>query len=265
MIDNESEYRRMFGVEQKLWWYVTLHRKILGQIESRFGGFHPDLNILDAACGTGGLLSALKEKGYYNCSGFDYSPHAVSFSRKRGLDVAHGDLKRADAFRPGETYDVICCQDALYFLSDAEIMATLDVFRRRLRKGGIVLINIHAFQVFAGTHDIAVGSTRRFTLGDFRKYAPESGLQIVHQTYWPFFLSLPILLVRTWQRIRMQKGDYKTVHPDSDVRYPGDFVNSILEGVMRLEEWLIPSAPFGSSLFMVLEAGNATSQSGDPR
>ncbi len=265
MIDNESEYRRMFEVERKLWWYVTLHRKILGQIESRFGGFHPGLSILDAACGTGGLLSALKERGYHNCSGFDYSSHAVSFSRKRGLDVAHGDLKRAGAFRPGESYDVICCQDALYFLSDAEIIATLDVFRRRLHKGGIVLINIHAFQAFAGTHDIAVGSTRRFTLGDFRKYAAESGLQIVHQTYWPFFLSLPILLVRTWQRIRMRKEDYETAPPDSDVRYPGDLVNNTLNGLMRLEESLIPSAPFGSSLFMVLEAGYVTSPSGGPR
>ncbi len=258
MIDNESEYRRMFGVEQKLWWYVTLHRKILRQIESRFGGFHPDLNILDAACGTGGLLSVLKDRGYRHCSGFDYSPHAVSFSRKRGLDVEHGDLKNPDAFRPGEYYDVICCQDALYFLSDAEIIATLDIFRRRLRKGGIIIVNIHAFQAFAGTHDIAVGSTRRFTLADFRKYTAESRLQIVYQTYWPFLLSLPILLVRTWQRIRMRKGDYETAPPDSDVSYPGDAVNNILKGLMRLEESLLPSAPFGSSLFMVLRGG------GDP-
>lgn len=252
MIDNESEYRRMFEVEQKLWWYVTLHRKILGRIESRFGGFQPDLRILDAACGTGGLLSVFKEKGYRRCSGFDYSSHAVAFSKKRGLDAEHGDLRKAEAFRPGESYDVICCQDALYFLSDAEIAAALDVFRRRLRKGGIVLINIHAFQAFAGTHDMAVGSTRRFTLGDFRKYAAESRLKIVYHTYWPFFLSLPILLVRTWQRFRIKKGDYSTVSPDSDVSYPGDFVNNILKGLMRLEESLIPSAPFGSSLFMVL-------------
>ncbi len=252
MIDNESEYRRMFEVERKLWWYVTLHRKILRQIENRFGRFDPGLRILDAACGTGGLLSALKEKGYRHCAGFDYSPHAVSFSHKRGLDVERGDLKKADAFRPGESYDVICCQDALYFLSDAEIAATLGVFRQRLRKGGLLLINIHAFQAFAGTHDIAVGSTRRFTLGDFRKYAAASGLQIVQHTYWPFLLSLPILLVRTWQRFRMRKGDYNSVHPGSDVSYPGDLVNNILKGAMRLEESLIPAAPFGSSLFMVL-------------
>lgn len=255
MIDNESEYRQMFEVERKLWWYVTLHRKIFYQIESRFGGFNPDLRILDAACGTGGLLSALKEKGYRLCSGFDYSPHAVSFSHKRDLDVEHGDLKKADTFRPGESYDVICCQDALYFLSDTEIITTLNVFRQRLRKGGIVLINIHAFQAFAGTHDIAVGSTRRFTLDDFRKYSAEAGLHIVHQTYWPFLLSLPILLVRMWQRFRMRKGDYNSVHPGSDVSYPGDFINNILKGIMRLEESLIPSAPFGSSLFMVLRDG----------
>lgn len=254
MIHNESEYQRMYETERKLWWYLTLHKRVLDQIEKNFNGFHSGLKILDAACGTGGLLSVLKEKGYPNASGFDYSPYAVSFSLKRGLDVGPGDLRNAGSFRPGISYDVICCNDALYFLSDEEIVSLLKIFRSRLAEGGILLINIHAFQAFAGTHDVAVGSSRRFTLRDFKSYTAQAGLKIVHHTYWPFFLSLPILLVRSWQRFRLRTGAYRSEQPGSDVSYPGDLINGILHGVTRFEQWLLPSAPFGSSLFMTLKA-----------
>lgn len=79
MIDNEEEYRRMFEVEQKLWWYGRLHRMVLKNIRQQFED--RQIRILDAACGTGGLLSYLHAKGYKNCSGFDASAHAVKFSK----------------------------------------------------------------------------------------------------------------------------------------------------------------------------------------
>lgn len=248
MIDNEDEYRRMFEVEQKLWWYDRLHRMVISRIQKNFKS--KNLDILDAACGTGGLLDKLLSQGYQQASGFDASPFAVKFSRKRGLNVENGDLKNVDAFKPGTSYDVICCNDALYFLSDSEIVTALKAFRKRLNANGIILINIHAFRVFEGTHDVAVGSNRRFTLSDFKGYTENAGLAITRNTYWPFLLSAPILAMRTWQRYRLRKGAYQTTVPTSDVKYPGDLINGTLNALMRIEETLIPSAPFGSSLFM---------------
>jgi len=252
MIDNEEEYRRMYEVERKLWWYKSLHGRVVEEIQRHFGGFRPDLKILDAACGTGGLLSVLKDKGYSGASGFDYSRHAVAFSARRGLDVDSGDLRNIRAFRPGDTYDVICCNDALYFLTDQEITEALTVFGERLHPGGVLLINIHAFNQFAGTHDLAVGSTRRFTFNDFRQYARDAGLQVKYRTYWPFLLSLPILVVRTWQRMRIRSGALGAETPGSDVSYPGDFTNGLLSSVTSLEKKVLRRAPFGSSLFMVM-------------
>lgn len=253
MIDNRAEYERMYDVERSLWWYQSLHGRILHHIQKHFGSPAPDLKILDAACGTGGFLSYLREKGYSHLAGFDYSRHAIEFSQERGLDVEFGDLKKVEDFRPQQYYDVIVCNDALYFLTDEEIEKTLAVFRERLTPDGLLLINIHAFNAFAGTHDVAVGSTRRFTLADFQHFAHAAHLRTAYHTYWPFLLSLPILAVRQWQRYQLRQGKVAPQTVESDVRYPGDLINGTLRLVTQMEQTVLPSAPFGSSLFLVFQ------------
>jgi SAM-dependent methyltransferase len=251
MIENRAEYQSMYDVEQKLWWYQILHERVLDQIRKNFKK-NKQISILDAACGTGGLLSFLYENDYQYITGFDYSQYAIEFSKERNLDVSFGDLKNVDAFRKEETYDVICCNDALYFLSDQEISNALSVFKKRLKTNGIILINIHAHEAFSGTHDVAVGSSRRFVLDDFKSYAKTAGLKIDYNTYWPFFLSLPIWAVRKWQRYQMRLGKTDSAELHSDVSYPGDFVNGILKTITEMEGIFLPTAPFGSSLFLVL-------------
>lgn len=253
MIDNRLEYQRMYETERKLWWYQILHGKVLAQIRAHFKAQAADLKLLDAACGTGGLMSFLKENGYTNLRGFDYSRHAIDFSRERGLDVSFGDLRHVDAFQPEETFDIITCNDALYFLTDDEIVGALTAFKSRLNRAGLILINIHAFEAFSGTHDLAVGSSRRFKLDQFETFCKAAGLRISYSTYWPFALSLPILVVRQWQNYRIRKQKINVEELDSDVEYPGDAVNSILKTITKAESSIFKKAPFGSSLFMRIQ------------
>jgi SAM-dependent methyltransferase len=256
MIGNRLEYERMFEVERTLWWYQVLHEKVLNQLKRHFGKDNKNLRILDAACGTGGLLSFLKDAGYGNLVGFDYSQDAIDFSRQRSLNVGFGDLKNVSAFQPDETFDVICCNDALYFLTDSEIISALTAFKKKLNANGLIIINIHAFEAFSGTHDLAVGSFRRFKLDQFMHYATAAGLNIDRNTYWPFALSLPILAVRQWQNHRIRKQQIDVDQLDSDVKFPGQMINSILKAITKTEQLLIPRAPFGSSLFLVMNSKN---------
>lgn len=253
MIDNRLEYQRMYETERKLWWYQILHGKVLGQIRKHFRAMDPDLKILDAACGTGGLMSFLKENGYSNLRGFDYSQHAIDFSNERGLNVVFGDLRNVGAFEPGETFDIITCNDALYFLNDEEIIRALTAFKTRLNRNGLIIINIHAFEAFSGTHDLAVGSSRRFKLEQFQAFGQAAGLRMGYNTYWPFALSLPILLVRQWQNYQIRKKKINIDHLDSDVEYPGDTVNAVLKAITKTESSILGKAPFGSSLFMTFQ------------
>ncbi len=252
MVNNRAEYERMHNLEGSLWWYQILHEKILRRIRRRFAPADKP-TILDAACGTGGLISYLNQRGFSSICGFDYSSHAVEFSQSRGLDVSFGDLRKVSAFRPEIKYDVVICNDALYFLTDREIETALADFKAKLRPNGLLLINIHAHEAFSGTHDVAVGSTRRFVLADFSGYAQAAGLRIKYYTYWPFALSLPIWVVRQWQKRQLRHGKIDVQTLESDVQYPGDFLNATLRFITRTEQVVLPRAPFGSSLFMVLE------------
>jgi hypothetical protein len=141
----------------------------------------------------------------------------------------------------------------LYFLTDEEIIKALLIFKKRLKPNGLILINIHAHEAFSGTHDVAVGSSRRFVLNDFKSYAKAANLQVEYTTYWPFFLSLPIWAVRKWQRYQMHSGKINGAELHSDVSYPGDFINGILKTITEMEGVFLPMAPFGSSLFLVLK------------
>ena len=81
MIDKFEEYEKMAFVETKLWWYKILHEKVLNAfINNKIA---KENLILDFGCGTGGLLEALKNAGYYNVTGLDTSDFAIDFCKKK--------------------------------------------------------------------------------------------------------------------------------------------------------------------------------------
>ncbi|HYV05961.1 MAG TPA: class I SAM-dependent methyltransferase, partial [Blastocatellia bacterium] len=83
----EEEYRAMFDVEERLWWYEGM-RAITATILDHL---KPQLNggrLLDVGCGTGFSMKWLRER--FNSSaafGVDVSEHATEFWRKTGLDT----------------------------------------------------------------------------------------------------------------------------------------------------------------------------------
>ncbi|WP_460672350.1 class I SAM-dependent DNA methyltransferase [Larkinella ripae] len=239
----------MYQVERKLWWYRILHHKVIQQIQAYF----PDtkaIHILDAGCGTGGLLDSLRQAGYANTVGFDASPDAVSFSRERKIAVELHDLRAIAAFRPGETFDVIVCDDVLYFFDDEQIRRILSGFRQRLRPGGIFISNNNAFPALRGTHDIALTISRRFVKPELVRFARQSGFSLQRIFYWNFLLTMPIWLVRKGQLLRWRLRPEQPVQ--SDVRMPPSWLNDLLFRLIEREERLIPTPPFGSSLFTVM-------------
>ena len=90
MLNRQQEYQKMSVVESNHWWYKTLHKLVL---ESLFEYIpDKDSNILDAGCGSGGLITFLNSNKYKNIKGFDLSDDAVSLSKEKKLNVVHGDI-----------------------------------------------------------------------------------------------------------------------------------------------------------------------------
>jgi 2-polyprenyl-3-methyl-5-hydroxy-6-metoxy-1,4-benzoquinol methylase len=174
LLINYQEYLAMYKVEDTLWWYQVLHDRVVEEVKS-LPGF-PHLKVLDAGCGTGGLMSRLKMEGVTDIQGFDFNADAVAFSRSRGLEVHQADIRN---FSLG-TFDVVISNDVLYQMDDHELLSAMDSLCSALHKGGVLISNNNAFAVFGGIHDIAVGSKRRFVKKDFerllQKY-PRMGIQ----------------------------------------------------------------------------------------
>ncbi|MEZ0538775.1 class I SAM-dependent DNA methyltransferase [Fibrella arboris] len=258
MIEKTGEFGRMFAVEEQLWWYRHLHDQVIRRIQARFGQ-RRDLTILDAGCGTGGLLSRLRQAGYTAIHGVDGSPEGVTFCRERGLPVDLLNLNQLASYSPAgmsdASFDVIICNDVFCYFVDTDLIPLLSEFERRLRPGGILISNNNAFSVFWGEHDLAVGSLRRFVRADFNRLLVDTGLQIRSATYWSFLLSPLILLVRQWQALKLRLRKRPAAELTSDVELSPPLLNQWLYSVVSFERKLIPSAPFGSSLLLEIEPG----------
>lgn len=187
MLDREEEYKKMAQVESNHWWYRTLHQLILNHLAKSFPG--KDIAILDAGCGTGGLMLYLADNGYHNLRGFDLSSDAVRICHANKLNVKQADLRDLKKVFSGQCFDVIISNDTLYFLDSREIQRFLNASHEQLNSGGVLICNLPALPAFRGIHDLAVGIQQRFTMDDINELLKTAELELVHRFYWPLLLS----------------------------------------------------------------------------
>ena len=247
MINNRHEYEKMAAVETDHWWYQSLHQQVAAYLKSHFP--EPGTSILDAGCGTGGMLSHLRTAGFKNLRGFDLSSDAVEFCTEQELDVVQGNLAEIDTLYGDQMFDVIISNDTLYFFDPEEGRKLAEKLVTLLRPGGSLIANVPALQVFSGIHDISVGINGRFTRA--RLKAMFSGLPVttVRLRYWPFLLSPLILISRLLQKAKLK------INPDceikSDIDLPNPLINRFLLWICQFENTLLPTC-FGSSLLLIV-------------
>jgi SAM-dependent methyltransferase len=248
MIGIRSEYARMFDAERQMWWYKFLHNQTLTAIQNQFGN-DTSVSILDAGCGTGGMLDFLQEKGYKNIVGFDLSEDGIDFAQSRGLDVSIGDLQKIASYYPNRTFDVVICNDVVAFFSDTEIINIFRDIHQKLNSKGLFISNNAALHALRGTHDLVLRVPRRFRKSEFVMYAQHSRF-VPTLNYWSALLTPLIWVVRVFQRATIALRVVKIENLTSDVGVPSPLVNTLLYKIVNLERKILGlSAPFGSSVF----------------
>jgi SAM-dependent methyltransferase len=246
MIGKPHEYNAMATCETSLWWYKFLHDSTLSVLKLHNIGAR--CRILDAGCGTGGLLKKLLDVGYDKLDGFDLSKDALTYARNlTSLHLKLCDITTALQHYPSSSFDAIISHDILCLLPLEKEKAAIDQLIKLLKPGGILIMNLPAFNAFRGTHDIAVGITRRYTKSDIKNLI-ENSANVETSVYWPFLLSVPIYLVRLSQRL----GTIGTKAVKSDVRTPNTALNWMLYQVSKIEGFFLKSKPWGSSVFTVI-------------
>jgi ubiquinone/menaquinone biosynthesis C-methylase UbiE len=236
-----AEYDLMDAVEQRMWWYRALHLRALQALQRRPGA--PGA-LLDAGCGTGGLLRRLAGTLGRALVGLDYNPEAARRAgAKSGALTAGGDancLPFADgSFGALVSLDVLCHRAVEPGLALAE-------FHRVLQPGGTLVLNLPAFEWLHSAHDIRVHNARRFTADQARALLAEAGFTAIETRYWNALL-LPLMILQR----KILKSDSEA---KSDVAPFPPWLDAMLYSVTALEGFLARLGlrfPAGGSVLVI--------------
>lgn len=239
------EYELMRSVEDRHWWYAVLRSQVQHALAGRLP---PGGRMMDAGCGTGGMLEFLKGQ---NCdltvAGVDAAEEAVRHCHQRGLSTVQLGSVEALPYADAD-FDAVLSLDVLYHAGVVEKQALAEM-GRVLRPGGLLVLNLPAFEGLRGSHDVAVSGARRYGASQVRKLLEHSSFAVEQIHYWNAWLFLPLLAWRQLSRIKAERG----AEGESDLRLSPRWVNSLLTGMGRLDAGLCRELrlPFGSSVFAV--------------
>ncbi len=255
---DEGQYHLLAEVEDSHWWHETLRLAVLeslakhGRVKHRlakhrlakhYSSGKPGL--LDAGCGTGGLSAALSDR--YRVIGLDASLLALRHCAERSLPrLSLGSVDRlpfADA-----TFDAVVSIDVLSHRSIAsDLHATRELFRV-LAPGGLLVLQLSAFEWLRGEHDAAVHQERRYTRKEVAALLEEAGFSLLEARYRLAFLLPLMLLNKGWARLR-SAADRVAEKPDLSL--PPGWLNRLLGAGARLDWRFAGGLPMGSSVFCV--------------
>lgn len=243
-----QEFKIMYEAEDRHCWYRGL-RGVMFQLAGLDRPAARNWRILDAGCGTGGTLQALKDAGFTRLEGFDLNPPALFFSKQRGLDhVKIGSITEIPY--PGCSFDLAISNDVLNDAGTPNEAQALAELYRVLRPGGRVFLNLPAFSFLRSEHDRATDVARRYTKPEITRKLEEAGFVVRRVTYWNMLLFPVVLALRVFRR---EDEDDLVKPARSDILVPPEPFNALLTAVYAIERRLIRrfNLPFGSSVAVV--------------
>lgn len=247
---DERYAEHYYQMERDHAWSVTRRDIILRLLDQHH--VTRDARILDAGCSGGALLAELREHGYRNVHGVDFSPLAVNYCHQRGLtDVQVGDAAAPD-FSPG-SMDCIVASDILEHIEDEQ--AALQSWGRLLKKDGLLICFVPAFQFLWSHHDVLNHHVRRYRRSELVRAVKAGGFDVIDTGYWNSTLFAPVAGVRLLERARggaaksgkneTSSGAFKSLNRP---------VNLVLTGMLKAENRALIKGlrlPFGVSAFVI--------------
>jgi len=232
-----AEYALMDAAEHRLWWYRALHVRLV-QALGMTGG-----RVLDAGCGTGGFLAMLGAcRPRLQLVGLEWSaPAAARAAAKSAAAIACGSVN-AMPFTD-RTFDAAIAADLLCHAA-VNPEQVLEEFRRVLRPGGRLVINMPAYAWLFSAHDRRVHNARRLTARQTADMLHTAGFTQIRTQYWNNLL-LPLMVV---QRKLLSRHDAA-----SDVAPLSPWLDTTLHAMTEIERRLPFSLPFGGSVLATAE------------
>jgi len=236
-----SEYKNIFENEKTHFFYVSTHNLVASLISKWVG--RKELAILDAGCGTGGLMERLSRFG--QVVGVDYNDEAVRYARKRGLTIRKASLTKLP-FKNNH-FDLVICIDVIYHRGVGDDVAATREIRRVLKPGGILILRVPANKFLLSAHDRHVHTARRYSKGELAEKIKLAGLVVRQISY----VHAPLFLISLF-RVGLEKLTNRA--NNSSIGLVNPIINWALTLVLDVEGRLIANElglPFGQGLIAV--------------
>ena len=228
-----------------MWWFVAAHANLLMLYRHMSRSSALGASILDAGCGTGGLLTKIgMEYPEGLAIGLDADREACARAvAKSARPVCNGSVNAlpfADgAFAAIFSADVLCHRDV-------DERAALVHFHRCLARDGRLVLNLPAYPWMLSRHDLAVYNIRRYTRRRVEALLGAAGFRVLYLSYWNAVL-FPIMVI-TRKLLPARRG------ASSDVAVYPWLIEAFCRAATGIERVLLQWGlrfPFGGSLIAV--------------
>jgi SAM-dependent methyltransferase len=238
-----TEYKTMFAVEDRHWWYAGMRDITLRQLAALYPG-RQDLQILDAGCGTGAAMQFMASFG--RITGCDMSPLALQFCRRRGLRRLEQSWVTRLPFA-GEQFDLVTSFDVLCHRTVGDYRDALAEFGRVLKPDGRLFLRLPAYNWLRAHHDRVVHTVHRFTAGELRRALQSSHFQVEKLSYANTLL-FPLALGK-----RLAEQFVAVADSASDIQPNPAWQDNLLSRFLYAESrWLArANLPFGLTVIAI--------------
>ena len=259
---DKREYEASFLLENDYWWFKGQRAIILDQLRAVLPFGKPI--ILDAGCGTGKNLEALREALPAESFGFDLSSDAIPFLRRRNLHpyVAQASINSIpfanSAFDAVVSLGVLECEEV-------DETSGFNALWRVVKPGGTIILVVSAYDWLLAPHDIPIHAVRRYNRRSIQQIFKEKPAIIKRMTYLYPTLFPMVATSRLLSRWRQRSNSKPET---SDLKPIPTWLNRILVIIVGIERMILRRVnfSFGSSLLVVLQkplGAEVRSQSGE--
>ena len=220
-----------------MWWYRALHVRLCEALAEVTGC------VLDAGCGTGGLLAVLCQcRPDLQRVGLEWNLAAARRARSKSQSVIVRGNVNALPFDDA-SFDAAVSADVLCHAA-VDPPAALGELRRVLRSGGRIVVNMPAYPWLISAHDRRVHNVRRVSASSMANLLRQADFRQVRAGYWNGLL-LPLMVVQRKLLMRSAAA--------SDVAVFPPWLNATLHGMTQFERRLPFLLPAGGSVLAIAE------------
>lgn len=228
-----------------MWWFAAAHANLLDLYQQTRRRPGEPAAVLDAGCGTGGLLAKLAGRFPDRAViGLEVDREASARAHaKSARPVCVGSVNalpfRDAAFAAIFSADVLCHRNV-------DERAALAQFHRCLAADGVLVLNLPAYRWLLSRHDAAVDNVRRYTRRSAAALLRRAGFRTVYASYWNTVL-FPLMVIT--RKLLPAPGG-----ATSDVRLYPPAVEAICRVATGVERALLRRGfrlPFGGSIVAI--------------